>query len=325
VETPTEIQAALDTLEQMKVDFVKLYEVAISPEAYLQTVAMAERRGLKTSGHLPATVKATEASKAGLDALEHITSVLIGSSSKEDSIIGLAQASYQKWGKTPNHFPLIELAGNTYDSLVALDLYATLAKNRTAVVPTLFFQKVFSEITLCDHSQDSLLSYIDPKIQAAYQLPVEYAKKHGGQSGEPYKNLMATFMKMTRQLQRAGVSLLAGSDCGPFSSYVYPGHSLQEELKLFVEAGLSPAEALQTATINSAKFMGVDAFYGSVEVGKSADLLIVDRNPLDNIAAIDGIYCVVSHSKFYSKNDLTVLLQSIRHDKPTGNNRALPK
>ena len=118
---------------------------------------------------------------------------------------------------------------------------------------------------------------------------------------------------MILPMYRAGVPIIAGSDCGAFNSFVYPGSSLHEELKLLVAAGLTPAQALGTATINGAKFMGLDGFYGRIQVGRSSDLVILDSNPLSDISAIGRIYAINSKGKFYTKKDLNGLLQTIKH------------
>jgi imidazolonepropionase-like amidohydrolase len=111
----------------------------------------------------------------------------------------------------------------------------------------------------------------------------------------------------------AGINIIAGSDCGAFNSYVYPGSSIHEEIKQLVASGLTPAQGLRTATVNGSKFMGVQAFYGDLRSGKCSDLVILDANPLADINAIDRINAVVSHGKLYSRTDLNALLASIKH------------
>ncbi len=106
---------------------------------------------------------------------------------------------------------------------------------------------------------------------------------------------------------------MAGSDCGAYNSYVYPGESLHEEVKLLAASGLTPLQALQTATINGAKFMGVNSFYGSLAKEKSSDLIVLDTNPLNNIGAIDQINMVLSNGRVYSRTELDNLLNSIKH------------
>jgi imidazolonepropionase-like amidohydrolase len=113
-------------------------------------------------------------------------------------------------------------------------------------------------------------------------------------------------------MQAAGVSLLAGSDSGASNSYVYQGISLHQELLALVAAGLSPLEALQAATINGARFLKADSFYGTLAIGKSGDLLILDANPLDNIANTRLISTLVLQSRTYDSEALKAMLESVR-------------
>ncbi len=311
VETPAQIRKALDSLQKLKVDFVKIYDSTISRDAYLEIIRQAETRGMKTTGHMPYTVKLTEAIEQGLDASEHLYYVFKACSAKEDSITGLIQKS-QQTAKPIGLFAALPLLYNTFDNVVAENLFSQLARKKVAVIPTLFVARTIAELKQMQHTRDSLLSYINPKIQATYQSRVNSAKRQSDEATQFLKKFNTKCNSMIAPMYRAGVQLIAGSDCGAFNSFVYPGSSLHEELKLLVAAGLTPAQALGTATINGAKFMGLDQFYGTIQAGKSSDLVILDRNPLADISAIGRINAIHSKSKFYTKKDLEDLLLTIR-------------
>jgi imidazolonepropionase-like amidohydrolase len=100
--------------------------------------------------------------------------------------------------------------------------------------------------------------------------------------------------------------MLAGSDCA--NAWVYPGFSLHEELELLVRAGLTPAEALRTATINPAEFLGLTDSLGVVAAGKLADLILLDANPLDNIANTKRIRAVIQGGRVLNRRSLDLLL-----------------
>jgi len=99
--------------------------------------------------------------------------------------------------------------------------------------------------------------------------------------------------------------LLAGTDLG--SPYVYPGEVLKE-LELFVEAGLSPLDALRTATINPARYLDRDKVLGSVEYGKYADLVLLDANPLEDIHNVEKVQAVVLNGRYLTRDDLEKML-----------------
>ncbi|MGY2131907.1 amidohydrolase family protein [Hymenobacter sp. HD11105] len=311
VETPAQVSAALDSLQKLRVDYVKIYESTISGDAFLNTISEAEKRGLKTTGHMPYSVTLREASERGLDATEHLYYVFKACSSREDSITTAVRNSLLT-NKPLGLFAVLPRVYNTYDPAAAAAIFKTMATRKTAVVPTLFIQKTLAEITENDHARDSMLAYISPKIQATYMRRYNSAKQQSKSGVEFGKKLSAKFMTMMPQMQAAGVTILAGSDSGPFNSFVYPGSSLQGELALLVKAGLTPAQALRTATINGATFMGVADQSGSIATGKHADLVLLTQNPLADISNIKKIDAVITRGKVHSAQELAQMLQKIK-------------
>jgi imidazolonepropionase-like amidohydrolase len=99
-------------------------------------------------------------------------------------------------------------------------------------------------------------------------------------------------------MHKAGVQIMAGSDFSDWGTV--PGVDLHNELALLVEAGLSPLEALQAATLNPAKFLGKTDTYGTIQVGRVADLVLLDMNPLEDISHTRKIYAVVLGGKLYA-------------------------
>jgi imidazolonepropionase-like amidohydrolase len=128
---------------------------------------------------------------------------------------------------------------------------------------------------------------------------------------EVMKERFPILLEIVGKMKRAGVSFLAGTDLG--TSYIFAGSSLHDELALFVEAGLSPLEALQTATINPAKFLGLEKSLGTIEKGKFADLVLLDANPLDDIKNTKKVFSVVANGRYLSKEKLHEILRNIEH------------
>ena len=114
-------------------------------------------------------------------------------------------------------------------------------------------------------------------------------------------------------MHRMGVKILAGTDTAMFS---VPGFNLHDELELFVRAGMSPLEALQTATLNPAEYLGREQEFGAVEVGKRADLVLLKENPLSAIGNTRSIAGVVSHGHYLSDDLLKVMLLEIKANDP---------
>jgi imidazolonepropionase-like amidohydrolase len=312
VTTPAEISKALDSLQKIGVDFVKIYDSKISHDAYLEIIRQAKKRGMKVTGHMPFTVELKEAAGLGMDGSEHLYYVFKACSSKEDSITDLIRQ--QEHTEHPiGLFAALPALYKTYDSVKAKKLFKHLAEKNFTITPTLFITKTLAEIKETDHSKDSILAYIDPGIQATYQGRVRSARRQSDEGTQFTKKYDALCASLVPQMFAAGVNVVAGSDCGASNSYVYPGTSLHEEIKLLVVSGLTPAEGLRTATVNGAKFLGVGNFYGSLQAGKCSDLILLGGNPLEDINAIDGIGVVVANGKLYTREELKALLAGVKN------------
>jgi imidazolonepropionase-like amidohydrolase len=124
------------------------------------------------------------------------------------------------------------------------------------------------------------------------------------------KRFVEKELELVSEMHRAGVPFLAGTDTAA-GVYVFPGFSLHEELELFVKAGFTPAEALRTATSNPARFLGMEDRLGTVENGKLADLVLLDRNPLEDIGSTRAIFAVVANGRFFTREDLDRLLLGV--------------
>ncbi len=122
---------------------------------------------------------------------------------------------------------------------------------------------------------------------------------------ERFLKLLETVGKMNR----AGVLFLAGTNLG--TSFIFAGSILQDEPALFVEAGLSPLEVLQTAIVNPAKFFGREKELGTIEKGKLADLVLLDANLLTGISNTKTISAVVLNGRYLPKEKLQEFLRSI--------------
>lgn len=298
------IDRALDSLEAIGVDFVKLYDSTISPAAYISTLQKAEERGMISSGHMPFTVTLDQTIDAGIDAVEHLYYILKGCSSMEAEITrGLQEGSLGFWDALPQ-------LQNTYDRDVAYTTFSKLKNNSVFVVPTLHIGKTLSYLDEQDHNKDSYLSKLSDEFKETYKGRIKRFENSSQKARDDRKQLDQFFVKLAHELNKAGVSLLAGSDAGAYNSYVYPGPSLIGELKALVNAGLTPAEALQTATVNGAKFLNKETDYGTIEEKKMASILILEANPLHHINNIQRIHTLIHLGTVYPKKSLDSLKNS---------------
>ncbi|HLG06498.1 MAG TPA: amidohydrolase family protein, partial [Gemmatimonadales bacterium] len=124
-----------------------------------------------------------------------------------------------------------------------------------------------------------------------------------------YMDFYTKGLTLTRDAYRAGVPMMVGTDAG--DSFVFPGSSVHDELGELVKAGLSPAEALRAATLSGARYLGRSAEFGTVQAGRFADLVLLDANPLDDIANSRRIHAVVLDGRYLDRARLDGLLAGV--------------
>lgn len=282
-----QVSAAFDSLESLNVDYVKLYDSTIPADVYLAAIEEAEKRGLPVTGHMPFTVEFNDAVASGLDATEHMYYILKGSSAREQEITtAVREGDYGFW-------PALTEVIETYDQQRAEKTYNQMAESGTGLVPTLHIGKVLAYLNEENHSDDQYLDYISQGIQETYKGRLQAAQSQSEEATQRRRNLRERFVNMIPDIHQAGVSILAGSDSGPYNSFVYPGKSLHKELQELVAAGLSPLQALQTSVINGPDFFDVSNSYGKVRPGYAADLLLLNSNPLEEIENTEDIHTVI--------------------------------
>lgn len=163
-----------------------------------------------------------------------------------------------------------------------------------------------------DHSRDPALALIGPGLRKTYDWRVERAARATYaevQSRHARYALTASLMPM---LVRAGIPVLAGTDAGYLNSFNYLGQGLHDKLARYVEAGLTPAQALRSAVITGPKFLRREARYGALAPGKAADVLILTANPLADIAATRSIDTVILKGRVLDRSALDRLLAEAR-------------
>ena len=285
-------------------DFVKVYDL-VPREAYFALADEADRLGIPFAGHVPLAVRASEASDAGQRSVEHVGAgnVLEECSAREGDLRPRVIAELGT--EEPEMLPLMLAMVESYDAEKCAALFARFAENGTWVTPTLMVSRLPNEVGP-GWREDPRLRYVpreERELFAAMEAAYE-AVLGGGRSTEPYVRWVR---RVTREMGRAGVPLLAGSDAG--DPGIFWGSSLHEELGLLVEAGLTAAEALRTATLNPARYLGRTDDLGTVEVGKLADLVLLEANPLEDIENTQRIRAVVTDGRYFDRADLDALLE----------------
>lgn len=301
-----DVLMALDSLQKIPVDFVKIYDSRISGENYLNTIREAEKRNLISSGHMPFTVTLDETISAGVDAVEHLYYIIKGCSVNEKEITErLIRKEIGFWDAMP-------LLMESYSDSTAQLTFAQLKTNDVYVVPTLHIGETLSYLDEFDHTKDIYLKYMDSNIVKTYEGRIKRALNSTDTQIRDRKELQRFFGQLAKSLHDSRVGLLAGSDSGAFNSYTYPGISLHKELKCMVDIGIPPLDALKTSAYNGAKFLKKDTDYGSITSGKVADIVVLEGNPLEDISNTQSISYVIKNNKVHSKINLNALLKTVK-------------
>tara|TARA_R110002012_G_scaffold252147_1_gene430441 strand:+ start:250861 stop:251814 length:954 start_codon:yes stop_codon:yes gene_type:complete len=287
-----DIEMALDSLESINVDYVKIYDGSLAKENFYAIIEATEKRSMKVTGHMPMSADFQKAVSLGMDGSEHMYCIMKACSPKADSLTELGLG-----------YGMMETITDSYDEQMANELFAELDQKEVYITPTLYIGKVLSGLADEDHSSDSLLNQIGEGIQKTYEGRIKSAKRAKSSGSQMREKVSSLAKNMISPMFDAGVPILAGSDCGPFNSFVYPGEALWGELFSLVDAGLTPAEALQTSLIHGPAFMDLQKEYGSVEKGKVADLLILDKNPLEDLQNMRSLDRVILKGDFTDKGN----------------------
>jgi len=306
VGTPAEVDSALDRLQSMKVDFVKITDNTLKPEIFEYAVAAAGKRGLKTSAHTPYAITIEQAARDGLDSIEHLDYLIKAGSPQEAAIGADYVAKKLTYGEASDKFV------ETFDANYAKGEYARLKKLGIYVTPTLNMSRILAYLDREDHRSDAGLALVGPGLRKTYEWRVERAAKSTPAQVEARHKEFELSVKVLPMLRDAGIPILAGTDTGYLNSFNYPGIGLHDELQRYVEAGLTPREALASATLTGPQFLGHADRYGAVAKGKAADILILDANPLQDISATRKIRSVVTKGKLFDRAALDGLLETAK-------------
>ena len=271
VKSPEEARRAVDYLAGIGVDFIKITETFDRP-TYFAIADETERMGIPLAGHLPSN----------------------------DNGIGFKVSAIEASNagqKCFEHGQGIPFPFEPQDPQIV----PTLLRNGTWIDPTLTTYWVQAHMAELMNAKDERLKYIPPSLKQMWD-----AQTAGGLGNPAIKKQVFQWrMEEMKGLSQAGVPLLAGTDLG--HPYVFPGE-VTKELELLVQAGLTPAEALRTATINPARYLGREHELGTVERGKFADLDLLDGDPLRDIHNVTQVRAVVLNGKYLDRVHLDELL-----------------
>jgi Amidohydrolase family len=296
----TDARQAVRQSKQDGADFLKVYNLVPRP-AYFALADEARTLGIPFAGHVPLGVTVAEAAAAGQASVEHLEGVLPASSSRAEEVhreLGAldVRGFEDMWAQRK----LIQRAADTHDRDRADELYATFARYRTWQVPTLAVLQAGAYTGSAEFPLTEYLPYIPPNLRRLWEMAQSWQQT--AEQRDTAVRLFERQLQVVGDMHRAGVDLMAGTDT--FVS----GFSLHDELALLVRAGLSRMEALRTATCHPARYLGVTDTFGTIAEGKTADLLLLNANPLDDIGNTRDIHAVLLGGRLLDSAELAKML-----------------
>jgi imidazolonepropionase-like amidohydrolase len=331
--TPEAAVAEVDRQKGMGADFIKVIDV--KPDPFFAALAESKKLGLVFDGHLQATSAIEKAADEGMSAIEHLgprESVLLGCSTDEDALRKVIAAKPPQappsasgpgpadralrattnpiMSTDPISFDLMKRVVATYSEEKCRALMKRIKKDGMWMTPTLIRLRTmeFGDDPAYRHSTN--LRYVPAKTQQLWQeMADQFPKIVTPDRRAMLKKFWALQLRLTKLLDDAGAPMMTGTDSGGVGHWEISGVALHQEIDLLHQAGLKPLAILQMTTVNGAKFLHRDDRMGTVAVGKNADLVLLDANPVASAANLHRVNAVVRSGNYYGKEALERLKQ----------------
>ena len=285
------------------VDFLKPYTM-LPREGFLALASEAQKAGLYLAGHKPLAVSAEEAIIAGQRSIEHAFLFIW------ECYPGMPELrSADNLRRVFTHELRVAMLDG-HDARQCAELHRRMVAGGTAFVPTHTTRKLDAYATDEAFRSDPRLRYIPGPLRRMWLGDADGMARRAGEIGqESYMDFYRFGIEQTGIAHRAGVTVLAGTDAP--DSFAFPGTGIHDELDHLVEAGMTPLEALRSATLEPARFLGIENLAGNVVPGARADIVLLGTNPLEDIRGVRDIEKVILAGAVYHRKDLDQMLAGV--------------
>ena len=285
VNESTDLEALVDELIKEGVSFLKTYEM-LSPGTFIKLLGIAKQKNLRVTSHIPLSMDLIDAVDAGLGGMQHIRNLDLACAENADEILAQRQELLKNLDLLPGSALRAKIhQSQRYAALGNIDenrcnkIIKYLATNNVFQTPTLTINTVGSKRFFADSKWQDTYKFLPSEVQKSWlNDSVNLSKQPVNKNNKMFEEWS---MKIVGLFNKHGVKIIAGTDT-PIG-FLTPGFSLHKELELQVEAGLTPLQALRSATITPAKFFNLDNKIGTIDPGTYADLVILNSNPLEKI------------------------------------------
>ena len=300
--TPAEARANIAEIHAAGASFLKIYEM-VSPDIFAAIVEEASQRNLPIDAHVPLTMLAREVAP-NVQSLEHLRNYELDCITDLEAKRNERVSIMQNAGDTPGANLRSQLHGlQRIASIEAEDTnvcaQSTEALTNTMSVPTLRLNTLRTMPPMQRADFEPALSLIPPRVREEWLMLIASLNN---ETQQPDTTMTDWSLRRTGELHRAGAPIAAGTDT-PIGLSI-PGYSLHTELERLVAAGLSPQEALDSATLRPAEFFSIEDKLGRIRPGYTADLILLSANPLENIANTRAVELVLKGGKVVNRQQL---------------------
>ena len=297
-DTPERAESAVNFLIDQGVDGIKVYN-SITEPVLVAIIRAAHRRGIPVAGHVPRSMTMTRAVELGMDGLEHIR------------ITGRELLPLEEANKI-DFLPLVRREALLWqrfdlDSDKMKKLVAFLAERKVFLDPTLTIDELTSLYLYEEYAKDPNNRFLPRPTTTTEREAAPEVFKLPPELKEVSNAGFRKRLQFIGMCSRAGVQIIAGTD-GAGPGKLLPGFGLQHELELLAQAGLTPIQVIQAATINAARALRKDKEIGSIQAGKFADLVILNSSPLIDIRNTSNIDAVIIRGRLLDRKALDEML-----------------
>lgn len=295
VTTPEEGRAAVHQQAEAGVDMIKVYS-RLDADVFLAIVDEAQKLGIKAVGHVPESVYIEDAAAAGLSSSEH----LFGFDKVIAELLGESvNLTYRGIGADAAY--LLRL--NEVNRQELQEVFQGLRDSGLTVCPTVITFKTGTRL-------DAIRAGDFPRSEYISQTVLDIWSTQWEQQAQLPEVIWQNWVQMVQQLNEAGVPLMVGTDL--IAPGIIPGFDVHEEMAIWQGAGISAADVLRSATIVPAQFMGLDSRLGTIAEGKTASMVLVGANPLEDTRNAQQIEGVFLRGQYFGPDDLEELLDEAK-------------
>jgi hypothetical protein len=279
-------------------DFIKVYN-HIPRMAFFALSDEATKIGLEVSGHKPRAVSLTEATLAGQRTFEHARILLF------ESFVGAEE--FRRQGARDSFAWRVRML-HEFEPAMCREIFDIWKEFDAWYVPTHLTRKMDAMAHRPEYRNDPRLAFIPADLREDWMKDAdnEVESSPWPEERQVFMDFYLKGLELTKLANEAGVNLLIGTDCN--DTYVFVGSGVHDEMEEFQKAGVPAADILKIATMNAARYLANEGDFGTIAEGKIADFVVLEANPLDDIANVRRIAGVTFNGWHYDRAALDAIL-----------------